>query len=285
MLVDCLVTPGTMWKGRRLVEAVHEGAQKAGFSSRIVTNGKVRDGAYIVLYGLGGTDRIRFAGKPNVISLDAGYWERSIGLEVRKFRVSIGGFHCPQRIFLGPNPGPDRWNESGLSIAETGGNPEGPILLVGNGPKSNRIGALNWCAEMSCRLRKWLPDKTIWYRPKPKRAHDEGVDYDALAEKINIDSVLAQCSVVVCRHSNVAVDAARLAVPCVCEDGAASAIYFTPWALEPTPSGFGMRNCCPVYPERRREFLHRLAWWQWSMAEMRAGMFWPWITKQLEACA
>lgn len=276
MLVDCLVTPGTMWKGRRLVEAAHEGAAKAGLQSRIVMNGKVRDGALVVLYGLGGIDRIRFAGLPNVISLDAGYWERSIDLETRKFRVSIGGFHCPERIFRGPNPGPDRWNESGMTIAEKGGDPDGPILLIGNGPKSNRIGAANWCAEMSRNLREWFPGKTIWYRPKPKRAHDEGVDYDALAEKINIDSVLAQCSVIFCRHSNVAVDAARCGIPCGCEDGAGAAIY-------PKPEIARLYGTAFINLQRRSEFLHRLAWWQWSMAEMRAGLFWPWMLKQLEA--
>lgn len=279
MMIDCLLTPTTRSKGRQLVQATHEGALKAGLDSRLVQDGRTRKGALVVLYGLGGTDRIMHAGKPNVISFDAGYWDRKLDLQVRKYRVSVGGFHCPDLIFRGPYPGPERWSESGLSIAESGGDPKGPIMLVGNGPKSNRIGAANWCAEMSRNLREWFPDKTIWYRPKPKRAHDQGVLYDALAEKINIDSVLAQCSLVVCRHSNVAVDSARCGVPCLCEDGAAAAIYLKPddWSREDYDH--------PLYQpglELRRVFLHRLAWWQWSIAEIRAGMFWPWMLKQME---
>lgn len=274
MLIDCLITPGTMWKGRRLIEAVHEGAVKAGLDSRIVTNGKPRSGAYLALYGLGGSDRIKYAGQPNVISFDAGYWERKLDLETRKYRVSIGGFHCPERIFRGPNHGPDRWNESGLRIDEKGGDPNGPILLVGNGPKSNRIGASNWCAEMSRNLREWFPQHQIWYRPKPRRAHDQGVDYDALAEGKDIDKVLAQCSLVVCRHSNVAVDAARCGTPCLTEDGAAKALYMKP--DEHFWKAYGQPEC-----NTRIEFLHRLAWWQWSAGEIRSGKFWPWMIEEL----
>lgn len=270
--VDVLITPMTRAKSRQLLHAVHAGAVEAGLDSRIVQDGKTRKGALVVLYGLGGSDRVEYAGRPNVISFDAGYWERKIELEQRKYRVSIGGFHCPDRIFQGPNPGPERWESSGLSIAESGGDPNGPILLVGNGPKSNRIGAADWCADMSRNLRQWFPGKTIWYRPKPKRAHDQCVDYDALAEKINLDSVLAQCSLVVCRHSNVAVDCARTATPCACEDGAAKSIYWAPRrsVLQPTY-------------EIRRDFLYRLAWWQWSIVEIRAGMFWPWMLEQVKS--
>jgi hypothetical protein len=268
-----------MWKGRRLIEAAHEGAQKAGLNSRIVTNGNVRSGAYIVLYGLGGADRIAYAGQPNVISFDAGYWERKLDLPARKFRVSIGGFHCPERIFRDPYPGPDRWNESGLAIAESGGDPKGPILLVGNGPKSNRIGAANWCAEMSRNLREWFPDQKIWYRPKPKRAHDCGVDCDAVADDREIEKVLAKCSLVICRHSNVAVDAARCGVPCVAEDGAGHSIYHAPDSLGNPENGL---PCMPNV-KKRAELLHRLAWWQWSIAEIRAGLFWPWMLRQIES--
>ena len=33
----------------------------------------------------------------------------------------------------------------------------------------------------------------------------------------------------------------------------------------------------------REEFLHRLAWWQWSAAECRSGEFWGWMTEVLRA--
>lgn len=280
MLVDCLITPGTMSKGRHLVHAAHEAAVRHGLDSRLVTNGKVRSDALVVLYGLGGSDRIGYAGKPNVISFDAGYWERKLDLQVRKYRVSIGGFHCPERIFRGPNPGPERWNQSGLTIADSGGNPNGPILLVGNGPKSNRIGAASWCAEMSGKLREWFPAKTIWYRPKPRRAHDQGVVYDGLAEGKDIDKVLAQCSLVVCRHSNVSVDAARCGVPCVCDDGAAATIYDRTESAK--PKGHKTREPWMPMDWERAMFLHRLAWWQWSISEIRAGMFWPWMLERVK---
>lgn len=279
MILDCLITPGTNWKAKLLIEAVYEGALKADVDARIVKDGKVRADAHVALYGLGGADRIRFLGQPKVISFDAGYWERKLDVPVRKYRVSIGGFHCPDRIFRGPNPGPERWASAGLEITSRY-DPNGPILLVGNGPKSNRIGAERWCADMSRKLREWFPGRTIWYRPKPKRRHDVDVDYDALAEKINIDSVLAQCSLVVCKHSNVAVDAARVGVPCLAEDGAGHSIYHAPDCMvNASWNGNGL----PHMPDaiERAEFLHRLAWWQWSITEIREGKFWPWMLQEL----
>lgn len=264
-----------------LIESVYDGARKAGIDAQI-TGGKIRDGAYIALYGLGAHDRIQHAGKPNVISFDAGYWERKLDVPIRKYRVSIGGFHCPQRIFKGPRPSPERWQECGLQIAQDSQNKLGPILLVGNGPKSNRIGAENWCAEMSKNLREWFPDRKIWYRPKPKRAYDKGVDYDGVAEKINIDSVLDQVSLVVCRHSNVAIDAARRGVPVACDDGMAKAIYkWAAWEISDSQRYGNGAITGAVALSRRTEFLHRLAWWQWSMTEIRNGKFWPWMLEEL----
>ena len=62
---------------------------------------------------------------------------------------------------------------------------------------------------------------------------------------------------VVCRHSNVAVDAVIAGVPVECEDGAA----------------YWLRDK-PYTPEVRRDFLDRLAWWQWKPEEcMKAWEF------------
>jgi hypothetical protein len=57
------------------------------------------------------------------------------------------------------------------------------------------------------------------------------------------------CSLVVCRHSNVAIDACIAGVPVECDDGAAFALY---------------RNGPQPDENARREFLGRLAWWNWG---------------------
>ena len=261
---DILNSPLWHQRAQGLMRAAIEGAR--GLDARGLS-GTPRDDAYVVLYGLGGRDRVHYAGRERLIAFDAGYWDRKG--DDRKFRVAIGGFHSPQWIMRGPSPGASRWAASGLGIKQSG-NPNGPILLVGNGPKSNAVGAQGWAAAKSRELRARFPGRRVLYRPKPKKPMEQGVQHHGIATGA-IDDVLAGVSLVVCRHSNVAVDACRMGVPVVCDDGAAAAIY--PQDFDgPQPSA-----------ETRAEFLHRLAWWQWSAAECRSGQFWEWMIGVLNA--
>lgn len=260
MQVDVLVTTGTSGKGRDLMRAVHAGALKLGIDSNL-TEFPRRPGAILVLYGLGGPDRSRFANRSNVVSFDMGYWDRK-GPD-RKYRVSVGGFHCPKLIFKGPDPGEGR--RGPMDVAEQVSR-DGPIMLVGNGPKSEAVGAKGWSVMKLAEIRKTFPGRQIMYRPKPKRPIEYGVKADIVSVD-PIETALAQVSLVVCRHSNVAVDACRAGVPVVCEDGAAASIY---------PASLVAYRKQPSI-ERRQEFLRRLAYWQWSMAECESGEFWTWM--------
>jgi hypothetical protein len=253
-------------RGHALVQSLFEGGQKLGFDCRWL-RGEPRENAWVVLYGLGAPDRVQFANRERLIAFDAGYWDRHG--DARRFRVSVGGFHCPNRIMEGPQPDAGRWNQSRLTMRE-GGNAKGPILLVGNGPKSNAVGANGWTARKSIELRSL--GRPVLYRPKPKKPIEPGVRHDGVAVGA-IDDVLQNVSLVVCRHSNVAVDACRGGVPVVCDDGAAASIY--PHRLEDRGT----------QPDRkmREAFLHRLAWWQWSQRECADGSFWRWMTGHLHA--
>jgi hypothetical protein len=250
-------------RAQRLIAALVDGA--AGLDAQWTA--RPRPDAYLVLYGLGGVDRVQFAARQRLIAFDAGYWNRT-GSD-RSFRVSVGGFHCPRLIMQGPRPGPERWLASGLSLQQADCN--GPVLLVGNGPKSNRVGAEGWAGLKSAEIRAKFPGRKIWYRPKPKRPMENGVAHDGIAVG-SIDHVLQQVSLVVCRHSNVAVDACRWGVPVVCDDGAAAAIYpqrLDDWERQPDAA-------------TREEFLHRIAWWQWQVRECRDGSFWNWMLGVLD---
>ena len=263
---DILNSPLWHQRAQGLMRAAIEGAR--GLDARGLS-GTPRDDAYVVLYGLGGRDRVHYANRERLIAFDAGYWDRK-GPD-RKYRVAIGGFHSPQHIMRGPYPGDGRWGASGLSIAPDRDS-KGPILLVGNGPKSNAVGSGGWSAAMSRELRKRFPGRKVLNRPKPKKPMEQGVSHDGIASGA-IDDVLRGVSLVVCRHSNVAVDACRMGVPVVCEDGAAAAIY---------PQRLGDAENQPGL-DMRTEFLHRLAWWQWSAAECRSGQFWGWMVGVLNA--
>lgn len=253
-------------KSRRLITELCETARGLGIKCSLSRAYAPCD--VLVLYGLGGSDRYTVAMRHinqggTVISFDIGYWERKLPL--RKYRVSINGFH-PDCVMQGPRPTGSRWSSAGLEIRGSGGEPDGPIMLVGNAPKSIAVGARSWTAKKSREIRKAFPGKKILYRPKPKRPREAAVEYDDLSTG-PIDSDLSRCSLVVCRHSNVAVDACRLGVPAVCDDGAAAAIY---------PQKLAEIDRQPDHATRV-EFLHRLAYWQWRHDE--AQSFWVWLLK------
>lgn len=260
MQVDILVTQGTRGKGRELMHAVHAGALKVGIDA-VISEYPKRPRATIVLYGLGGPDRVRYSNRPDVVAFDLGYWDRK-GPE-RKYRVSVGGFHCPKLIFKGRDPGESRRGPMHVCEQVTR---DGPIMLVGNGPKSEAVGANGWSVRKMAEIRKAFPGRNVMYRPKPKRPVERGVVADIVSTE-PIYEALAQASLVVCRHSNVAVDACIAGVPVVCDDGAAASIY---------PASLADHARQPSM-ERRQEFLRRLAYWQWSQAECESGEFWKWM--------
>lgn len=267
-MFDVLVTQSTPPNGRRLLHALHHSAP---CQSRIV-GGRPSAGSVLMLYGMGGPDRYQMAidhvaNGGTVVAWDIGYWFRKGPRELRHLRVSINGMHSPQFMLCGPVPPATRWEASNLQCAKRGGNSQGPVILVGNGPKSNAVGARGWAAAKSMEIRKAMPGAQIIYRPKPKRPHDMGVDCDQIDDISPIDMLLSRASLVVCRHSNVAVDACRIGVPVVCEDGAAAAIY---------PASLEDRSRQPSH-KLRQEFLQRLAWWQWSTMEAECGVVWPWL--------
>jgi hypothetical protein len=113
---------------------------------------------------------------------------------------------------------------------------------------------------MLAKLRKRFPDRRIAYRPK--RIETELPNCSSLAG--DIADAIRGSSLVVCSHSNVAVDACFAGIPVECEDGATLALYRD----NPSPTR-----------EQRLEFLRSLAWWNWSVTE--ASEAWKFIRAQL----
>jgi hypothetical protein len=184
------------------------------------------------------------------------------------FRVSIGGFH-PKNVMEGMFHGKHRWERAGLTITQA--KCKGTIMLVGNGPKSVAVGADRWSLKKSRELKEVFPDRRVSYRPKPNRPNERSVLCDEISRG-TIEQALARTSLVVCRHSNVAVDACRMGVPVVCDDGAAAAIYPKLLAdYQNQPDAL-----------TRLEFLQRLAWWQWTPTEIESGEAWKWLVWQLQ---
>lgn len=118
---------------------------------------------------------------------------------------------------------------------------DGHILLIGLGRKSKTyLNTYNWESRKIAELKRRFPGVPIQVRPKP-RAGDGSP---------TIEQAMKGARLVVCRHSNVGVDAAIAGIPLECEDGAAF------WLMGK-----------PYTPKVRQEFLDRLAWFQWKTSE------------------
>lgn len=251
-----------------LMQSVKNAAQKKNIDHRV--SRQYQPCETLVLYGWGGDIQQQAIEKHkgNYVALDLGYWLRD-GTTHRHWRVSINGFHSPQLIMRGTTPPSSRFLKAKMTISPDRRN-DGHILLIGNAPKSNKVIPGGWSDRKSRELQSYFPNKEIHYRGKPYRPIEKRVKYHKLSTG-PIDDEIRKASLVVCRHSNVAVDACRLGVPVVCEDGAAAAIY---------PSDLKRWQKQPTF-EQRKDFMTRLAWWQWSIADIKSGSFWPWLERQL----
>jgi hypothetical protein len=207
---------------------------------------------WLALYGVGATDRsmardAQVASGRHALCWDLGYFGRT---KITGYlRVSIDHHH-PQAWLSRTEPKPGRWEEHGIALRQDYDH-SGQIVLVGVGPKSHKfLGTQGWEQNKLKELRARFPGRRIIYRPKlgrPSAVLDCETD-----NRPKIEDVLRGASLVVCRHSNVAVDAVIAGVPLECEDGAAIWLQGNPYTRE-----------------TRLDFLRRLSWWQWRPGESR----------------
>lgn len=198
-----------------------------------------------MLWGVGAHSDVRdqhIAAGGQVVMWDIGYLCRA---KVNGYmRVSIDQDH-PQHLLDRAPLDDSRWRRLGIDVRNDY-DPDGPIVLVGLGKKQRQYRGAGWEEAKYLELLERFPDRRIVYRPKP---NSEPADIACeMVAKVPIEDVLRGASLVVCRHSNVAVDAVIAGIPFEAEDGAAT------W-LRPGVD--------------RMEFLARLAWFQWRPCEMR----------------
>lgn len=265
MRVEVLVADDLIERGERILAAM---IATAPGNVRIEKTRRYHGEAHtLITYGLGHPVRRpqwlgHVAKGGRVIGWDLGYWNRNTPGD-GMMRLSIDADH-PQKWIRKENPA--RWRAAGIALREQC-DPDGPIILCGLGWKSKRIfseGQLRWEFGALERIRAAYPGRRILYRPKRER--DPVLPNLPIAHG-PIESVLAGASLVVCRHSNVAVDACVAGVPAVCEDGAAAALYGSDVARPVLPT-----------PAERERFLEGLAWWQYRPQE--AGLAWAYLRER-----
>lgn len=216
---------------------------------------------HLFLYGVGAAENspardthVRKGGK--ALLMDLGYFGRQKGGGYMRF--SIDRDH-PQHLLDGTPPTPGRWEQFGIALREDY-DPAGRVILAGLGYKTRAyLRVRDWEIRKYAALVKRFGQRRILYRPKRKPFVALNARMDMASP---IEALLQGAALVVCRHSNVAIDAAIAGVPFECEDGAAMWLARRPYT-----------------PENRLDFLRRLAWWQWKPEE--AAQAWAFIKERL----
>jgi hypothetical protein len=206
--------------------------------------------------------RAQFEAGSTTVAWDLAYFDRH-----HKIRCAINGAHPAAWVMRKDWPG-DRFLATGLPIESTW-DPDGPVLVAGIGPKATvQYGAdrvHDWEIATIADLR--ARGRAVLYR----RKNNVGWAPPGILTRYSpsVAGALRGCSLCVTWHSNVAIDAIRLGIPVVCQDGAAAAICPSIPAADPQP----------VAPELRRRFLHNLAYFEWAPSEVVA--FWRFLEKLL----
>lgn len=253
MRCDVLLWEDVCCRGKTILTAMARAGAAAGVEC-IITTGRPRGAPLLMSWGLGHVGRRpiidqHMAAGGHLIGWDLGYWGRGEkGSASQSFRLTINANH-PWRMISPESP--DRWEAAGITLRDHY-NPSGPILLAGLGRKANALYP-EWEAGAVLATKARHPGRRVEFRHKIRRGPPIG---EALRGK----------SLVVCRHSNVAVDACIAGIPVECEDGAAFALYRD----NPAPTR-----------EQRLAFLQSLAWWNWKPEE--AVKAWKFLRAKLSA--
>lgn len=257
--MDCeVLLPHISRRGQNMLRAMVGAAPEVGVRCNVV-QAYMGSSSLLMSYGLGHLERRRLteahvANGGRLIGWDMGYWNRQVAM-----RCTVDQGH--PHLWMRNMPG-DRWEQAGIALRNDW-SMKGPIVLIGMGVKSRKqfgFQGQEWELRTLAAIRA-VTKREVLYRPKKP----ERLERCRNAEG-PIEQALRSASLVVCRHSNVAVDACIAGIPVVCEDGAAAALY-------------GSDLACPVNPSdaERLRFLQNLAYWQWTPSE--AVQAWRFLLK------
>ena len=267
MRIEILTDPGMAMRGARILKAMIDAAP---IEVR-VRHSYVGDCDVLMVYGTGHPIRRPWWNKQlgrggRCIGWDLGYWKHKDDGTCR-MRVTIDADH-PQRL-LRPELA-TRWDGEGIALREEASR-HGPVVVVGLSSKALRmhgLSRLQWEGAAIAKARAALPDREVVFRPKRDTDPRPGNVVSRVGGPI--EDVIRGASLVICRHSNVAIDACIAGVPVVCQDGAAAALY-----------GSDIKQPRAVTAAQRLEFLRSLAWWQWRPEE--APEAWTYLLSRLSA--
>lgn len=260
--MEVLIEPGMTPKGCRMLEALAACAPRPC----TVVDKPSGHAKVLVIYGVGHPGRKLLAEQHRarggrLVLFDIGYFAQQAFVGAMRF--SIDRPHpSPNLLDLAPADG-SRWAALKIQLRDDF-DPKGPIILAGLGQKTKAIlppGQKAWEEQAFQQLRKRFPGREIVFRPKPR-----SLPYPQLPCRIDaaspIEAVLKGASLVVVKHSNMALDAAVAGIPFEAEDGAARWLVGKPYT-----------------PANRLELLQRTMWFNYHPSE--AAQAWQMIERAL----
>lgn len=260
-------------RGQWMFDALTKTAKPLGINVTATTEYH-GDSDLLMLWGPGHPSRFdpirdQMSNGGHTVAFDLAYWHRD-----RKVRCAIDHAH-PQQWVMRKDWPASRFQQDAPPRVANRWNPEGPVIIAGIGIKAKvQYGAAmiaNWedAIAFECQRR----GRKVLYRRK--RGIGEAPEGIRLAGDGPIETVLDGASLVATWHSNVAVDAIRLGIPVICQDGAARAVCARelPPSAEPLPT--------PLPLDVRDRFLYNLAWFQWGTTHDEARGLWGWLAELL----
>lgn len=259
----------------RIIAACAYSAKRRGY----VETPDVEEADRVIMWGLG-NPAMAAAGKSalargaHFVTWDLGYFMRRGTDDERRWRVSVDAMH-PDEIVMARDRPPERWDSLGIALRNEF-DPDGPVILVGMGRKSavwygEEVG--EWERDTALKIEALWPDRRHIFRPKPGHpGHCQSVPRFAVQSERSVEAALSGASLVVVRHSNVAIDAVIAGVPVVASGGIAAAV------VDLTPDG----DHEPLDDETRLSFLRNAAWFEYSISEMTSPYMWDRIEEMIE---
>jgi len=200
-----------------------------------------------------------------MLLLDLPYWNRAgwRDYDLSFYKITINSMH-PNEYLDAAYGGAGRYDETNGPMIKNWNRQGAFILFAGMGPKGcemyNKAHG-EWDRQAIAQI-KQATDMPIIYKPKPSDKapmHIDGVRN--LQTHQPIANLLRNAHAVVTHHGNSSLDGLWRGVPCFCADGAGLLM--------------GKSNLAeidsPLYPENRREFFEKLAWFNWSFDDIVDG--------------
>ena len=278
MLVRFYVEDGR--RSRTLAEAMGIGMRNGEDyfqieNKRNFNGGDLADVA--VLYGLWDNSREIIkkhisAGKKTLF-FDLGYWGRHEGGRLEGYhRIAINDYHA--KFEVDHSCPSDRFDHFDIKTKEFRSFGD-YVLLCGQSEKAAWVYGLKaeeWEISVVRRIRE-ITDLPIYYLPKNSWKDKKPIPRTRYCHG-ELSDYLGDCAYVVTHHSNSGVHALAAGKNLYAADGIATSLSNCT-ALDNMVNGV-------VYPgeELRDKFLHNVAYWQWSVNELRSGAMWEYLRKK-----